>query len=109
MNIKLNEQLALAFVSQPLPDSVAVDPCASYRGYANRKGTNLLSVVEAETMFTGMLEKLANLYTDEELVDMAEESRHEMASTWDFQNLTLNEIYEAGYIRGLRDALGVEA
>lgn len=42
--------LAERFCAAPLPATVCADPCASMQGYPNRTGTNLLTVVEAQTM-----------------------------------------------------------
>ncbi len=54
----LIEQLADAFMACPLPDSVCPDPCAMMKGYPNRVGTNLLTVVEAQQMFEHVLAKV---------------------------------------------------
>lgn len=48
-------QLADEFCRWPLPTTVCVDSCAMQRGYPDRIGTNLLSVIEARAMFEALV------------------------------------------------------
>lgn len=50
-------ELAEAFMSAPLPDSVCSDACATIRGYRYRTGTNLLTFDEARQVFDYIMTK----------------------------------------------------
>lgn len=106
MSNKIPAQLAELFCCEPLPATVCADPVARQINAPHRSGTNLLTVAEAKAMFTSMLLKLDEKYDEDTLLDLADESRREMESTWDLSQPTLREVYEAGYMRGFRQALG---
>lgn len=50
-NSKQMDLLVNAFLSWPLPETVASDTCVTVKGQSHRVGTNLLTANEAKQMF----------------------------------------------------------
>lgn len=62
------KRLADAFVTEPLPLTVACDPCCLQANTPHRTGTNLMSLHETEAMFEKIVDRVFEQLKNEGLL-----------------------------------------